>query len=183
MREGTDQYDDGKGGFSYAEKLALVAQGMMAPESIGLSSQEQAYKEITGEEELSPKLGDFVTFEASTIPSELRAHWACDELKVKPSGFVAKEWEAKWVEEHKDEYAVQGTLHSGTCHATLQRLYSDPIIGFVEMIRQAADLLEAKYNDLKKTDPNPIITRTDKRAIASASQARSAQAAEQQKSE
>jgi len=174
MREGTDKYDDrDKGGYSYTEKLSLAAQGLMDPQSIGLppeeAGQKAAIQEITGQEQPGPKLGDFVTFEASIVPLELRAHWARQDLKVVPTGFVAREWEQKWIEEHKDEYASQGSLHSGTCHATLQRLYSDPILGFVEMMRQAADLLEAKYEELKRNDPNPIITRTDQAKASGAS--------------
>ncbi len=165
MREGTDKYDQSEeGGYSYAEKLALVSQELMAPQEIGLTSSAEAIKEITGEEEVGPKLGDFITFEASVIPLRLRAHWAWQEQTIKTQGATQKEFEAKWAEDHKDEYAIQGSMHSGTCHATLQRLYADPIIGFVEMIRQCGDLLEAKYNDLKKTDPNPVITRDDPRA-------------------
>jgi hypothetical protein len=172
MREGTEKYDDSaQGGYSYAEKLALAAQGLMDPQEIGLppddAGQKRALQEISGDEELKPKLGDFVTFEASVVPIQLRAHWARQDLKVVPSGVTAREWEEEWIKEHKHEWAVQGSLHSGTCHATLQRIYADPIIGFVEMMRQAADLLQAKYEDLKRTDPRPIIYRTDKKVVDS----------------
>jgi hypothetical protein len=164
MREGTDKYDDKEqGGYDYGEKLALVAQGLMDPKSIGLppgdDGQRKAYEEITGKPTLAAKLGDFVTFEASTIPNEIRAHWARQELKVIPAGLTAKEWELKWIDDHKGEVAVQGTLHSGTCHSVMQRLYTDPILGFANMLRGAAEMLEQKYEELKKNDPEPIIYR------------------------
>jgi hypothetical protein len=181
MREGTDKYDDGsKGGYSYTEKLALVAQDMMAPTEIGLTSREEAIKEITGEEDPGIKLGDFITFEASVIPNELRAHWARQDLKVAPTGVTAQEWEAAWIEEHKNEFAIQGTVHSGTCHATVQRMYTDPILGFCDMMKNTATMLETKYEEIKKNDPNPIITRTDRKQAPNTSKTAPAPSSEQQ---
>jgi len=165
MREGTDKYDDREtGGYSYAEKLALVAQDVMDPKEIGLTSRAEAVREITGEEKPSEKLGDFVTFQVSVVPIELRAHWARQEASILTEGETAREWEQKWIEKNKDTYAVQGDVHSGHLHAKFGQTFSDPIKGFCVMLRNVADMLETKYEELKKNDPNPIITRKDQQA-------------------
>jgi hypothetical protein len=172
-KDGTNKYDDSEtGGYSYAEKLALVAQGLMDPTSIGLPPGDAGHKlaldELTGEEKPTPKLADYVTFEASTVPIELRAHWARQDLKVVPTGVTAREWEANWIAEHKNEFTIQATLHSGYLMSQVGQTFTDPILGFCELMRKAADLLEAKYNELKQTDPSPIVFRTDKSAKAPA---------------
>ncbi len=163
MREGTDKYDDrDKGGYSYGEKLKLAAAGMMDPQEIGLPPEEAGQKAALNELDDKPKvmkLGDFVTFEASVVPPQLRAHWARQDLKIQPDN--PKGWEADWCESHKNEHAIQGLLHSGALAAKVGQLFTDPILGFVALIRKAADILEDKYNELKKTDPNPIITRDE----------------------
>ncbi len=157
-----DKYDDSKeGGYSVAEKLAMVAQEQMDPAELGLPDAKAAKNIITGENEKPEvmKLGDFVTFEASVVPPRLRAHWAYQDLEVKPGN--QKDWEANWCEEHKDEYAIQGLLHSGAMAARVGQLFRDPILGFCELMRKNAQILEDKYNELKKTDPNPIVTRDE----------------------
>lgn len=163
MREGTSKYDDkDKGGYDYAEKLRLVAAGQMDPTEIGLPPEEAGQKAALNELDDKPKvmkLGDFVTFEASVVPPQLRAHWARQDLKIQPDN--PKGWESDWCEQHKDEHAIQGLLHSGALAAKIGQLFKDPILGFVTMLRQSADILEQKYNELKKTDPNPIITRDE----------------------
>jgi hypothetical protein len=167
MREGTDKYDDTeKGGYSYPEKLAMVAAEQMDPQEIGLPPNEdgnpkgaRAAQEELEDKPKIPKLGDFVTFEASIVPPALRAHWARQDLAIQPDN--ARVWEAEWCEEHKNEFAIQAMLHSGAMAARIGQLFSDPILGFVELMRKSADILEEKYNELKKTDPNPIITREE----------------------
>lgn len=166
MREGTGKYDDSdKGGYSYGEKLRLVAAGQMDPQEIGLPPDLAGQKAAIDELDQKPKLlklGDFLTVEMSVVPPQLRAHWECQDLKIKPDN--PKEWEAKWCEDHKNEYAIQGLLHSGALISRAGQLFSDPILGFVEMLRKYADLVEQKYNELKQTDPNPIITRDEAEA-------------------
>jgi hypothetical protein len=160
MREGTEKFnDEAKGGYSYAEKLALVAQEAMDPSEIGLETAAQARAKIVDKPPALMKLSDFVTFEASVVPPQLRAHWAYQDLTIKPENMKA--WEADWCEQHKNEYAIQGLLHSGGLAAQVGQLFTDPILGFCEMLRKAAELLEKKYEELKKTDPNPIITRDE----------------------
>ncbi len=163
MREGTDKYDDkANGGYSYPEKLAMAAQGLLDPTEIGLPPDEAGQKAALNELDDKPKLmklGDFATIELSVVPPQLRAHWAYQDLAIKPDNM--KEYEANWCEEHKNEYAIQGLLHSGSLAARVGQLFTDPIIGFVELMHKCADILEQKYNELKKTDPNPIITRDE----------------------
>jgi hypothetical protein len=163
MREGTDKYDDSKdGGYSYGEKLKMAAEGMLDPQEIGLPKDDAGIK--AAQNELKPptvmKLGDFVTFEASVVPPQLRAHWAWQDLAVKPSEHM-KAWEAEWCADHKNEHAIQGLLHSGALAAKVGQLFTDPILGFVDLMRKAADILEQKYKELKENDPNPIITRDE----------------------
>ncbi len=155
-----DKYDDSaEGGYSVAEKLGMVAMEQMDPAELGLPDAKAAKQIISGENAKPEvmKLGDFVTFEASVVPPRLRAHWALQDLAVKPDN--PKDWEATWCEEHANEFAVQGLLHSGAMAAKIGQLFKDPILGFCEMLRKAAQILEDKYNELKETDPNPIITR------------------------
>ena len=164
MREGTDKYDDSKeGGYSYAEKLALAAQGHMDPQEIGLPPEEAGQKaaidELDGKKPEILKLGDFMTIEMSVVPPQLRAHWAFQDLAIKPDN--QKGWEANWCEEHKNEFAIQGRLHSGGLVAQVGQLFTDPILGFVQLLKTYATLVEDKYNELKQTDPNPIVTREE----------------------
>lgn len=166
MREGSDKYDDSsKGGYNYAEKLRLVAAGQMDPREIGLPPEEAGQKAAIDELDEKPKLlklGDFLTVEMSVVPIQLRAHWARQDLKIQPDN--PKAWEADWCEQHKSEYAIQGLLHSGGLIARAGQLFNDPILGFVSFLRTYADLVEKKYNELKQTDPNPIITRDEAKA-------------------
>ncbi len=146
-------------GFSYAEKLSLVAAGNMDPKEIGVASAEEAQLKILGEAPPQVKLGDYVMFEASVVPLALRAHWAAQELKVIPTD--KKAWEEQWIEKNKNTFAIQGQIQSGTCMARAGQIYSDPILGLCEQMHRAADLLKEKYEELKKTDPNPILTRDE----------------------
>lgn len=158
----TNQYDDAaKGGYSYEEKLNLVAADAMDPHSIGLETAEDAKRIILGQDAPKQKLGDFVVFEASVVPLRLRAHWARKDLKVQPIGAAAKAWEADWCEQNKGSFSIQGRLRSGTMTAMVQQEFNDPILGFAVLLRQTADMIEAKYTELKKTDENPVETRDE----------------------
>jgi hypothetical protein len=166
-REGTEKYDDSAtGGYSYPEKLAAVAEGLMDPKSIGLppdkAGQKAAIEEMIGQKPTLPKFGDFITFEASVVPQELRAHWARQDTGLAMDKAAAADWEAQWIEKHAKEYAIQGRIHSGTIAGQFGQIFSDPILGFCEMLRKTADMLQDRYNELLKTDPNPIVTRYDK---------------------
>lgn len=155
------QPDVGKTGDgpSYKEKLEMVAAGMIDPKEVGVTSQEEAVAKMLGEAPILPKLGDFVTFECSVVPLELRAHWARQDLKIIPTN--PQEWEQDWIKANKDSYALQGEMKSGTIACRVGQMFKDPILGFTELMRKAADMLEKRYNELKETDPNPLITREE----------------------
>lgn len=155
------KYDDSeKGGFSYLEKLALVAQGNMDPKEIGMVSADEAIMEITGAKKTLPFLGDWITFEASVVPVAIRAQWALQELKIKPND--AAQWKADWSEQHKSEWQIQSIMRSGNVQAQADQAFTDPILGFAEMMRKAATLLELRYEQLKKENPDqPFKTRDD----------------------
>jgi hypothetical protein len=166
MRDGTEKYDEAaQGGYSYADKLKAVAAGMMDPQEIGLppdqAGQKAAIDEIDDKEPTKEKFGDFVQFEASVVPQELRAHWARQDTGLVMDKLAAKDWEEKWVKEHEGEFAIQGRFQSGTIAAQFGQLFRDPVLGFAEMLRKLADLVTEKYEELKKADPNPIVTRYD----------------------
>jgi hypothetical protein len=161
MREGTDKYDDGvKGGYTYGEKLALVAQGNMDPHEIGLTTPEDAIKELVGDTEPpKPWLSDFLTFEAVVVPPSVRAKWARSEEKIIPIDEVG--WLENWAKEHASEHAIQGRLCSGNCTANFGQKFADPILGFAEMLRNAATLLEERYEQVKAVNDHPVKTREE----------------------
>ncbi len=157
------KYDDSaEGGYSYLEKLALVAQGNMDPKEIGMVTADDAIMEITGAKKTRPFLGDWVTFEASVIPIAVLAQWALQELKIKPTDIV--QWKADWCEQHKEKarWKIQSLMRSGNVQAQAEQTFTDPILGFAEMMRKAAILLELRYEQLKKEYPDkPFKTRDD----------------------
>jgi hypothetical protein len=157
----SDKYDDSaKGGYSYAEKLTMVAAGAMDPKEIGMATAEEAKLRVLGVAPPQAFLGDWMTFEASVIPINVQAHWARMDLKIVPTN--PAEWEAEWAEEHKAEIRVQGILRSGSCMAQVDRTYTDPILGFAELMGKAAELLLRRYEELKKENPgHEIKTRND----------------------
>lgn len=146
-------------GLSYKEKLEMAASGLIDPQEIGIASQEDAVAKVLGEAPMQPKLGDFVTFECSVVPLELRAHWARQDLKIIPSN--PTEWEADWIKSNKNSYALQGEMRSGTTACRVGQLFTDPVLGFADLMRKAADMLEKRYEELKATDEDPIITRAE----------------------
>ena len=157
----TPKYDDSAtGGYSYLEKLALVAQGSMDPKEIGMADANEAHRELMGEpRKAEPYLGDWITFEASVVPMSIRSRWARQDLKIVPTN--TREWEAEWAEQHKDEFRVQAIMRSGNIMAQLDQTFVDPIKGFGELLRKAADALESRYETLKKESKQPIKTRDD----------------------
>lgn len=164
-------YDDtAKGGYSYLEKLALVSKGQMNPKEIGMASADDAIYEITGTKAPLPFLGDWITFEASVVPLGVRSQWARQDLKIIPPN--PAEWEAEWREAHKTEFHVQAILKSGSVAANVDQKFTDPILGFAEMLRRAADLLVVRYEQIKNENPEkPVKTREDLAAEARAKDA------------
>jgi hypothetical protein len=157
------KYDDSQtGGYSYSEKLALVAKGLMEPKEIGMASADDAIYEITGlkKPDAQPWLSDFITFEASVVPLEVRAQWARQEEKVIPADSVG--WKEAWMDKHRNEHRIQAILRSGNIKAMLDQTFTDPIYGFAELLRQASDMLTQKYEEIKQTNPEkPVKTREE----------------------
>lgn len=143
-----NKYDDSaKGGYSYAEKLALVAQEAMAPEEIGLVSAEQA-KDII--EPPKRKLGDFLTFEVSEVPKDLQALWAYQESKIVLDNEAKQAYMDNWKKEHEGEIRLQGRVRSGTALAQLDLKVTDKIEGFCLLMEQAAEIVREEYANEKK---------------------------------
>lgn len=164
----SDKYDDTEtGGYSYLEKLAMTAKGLLDPKEIGMASADEAIFEITGGKPPSPFLGDWVTFEASVVPLAVRSKWARQDIKVIPTN--PAEWEAEWREAHKHEFLVRGLLKSGSVGTQIEQTSTDPILGFAEMLRRAADMLISRYEQIKNESPEkPFKTREDLAAEARA---------------
>lgn len=137
--EEINKYDDSaKGGYSYAEKLQLVAEDKMDPKEIGLASADQAKLQVMPDAEPNRKFGDFITFEASVVPLALRARWARQDEKVIPIDTAV--WEANWIEAHRHEYAIQCRARCGNALATLERLVTEPHEGFFILLDDVAKL-------------------------------------------
>lgn len=107
----------------YAAKLAMVATGMMDPKEIGCASAEEAQLKIMPDPEKVAMLGDYVTFEASEVPLELRAKWKQDESKLILSASEAATAREAFVEENKDSMLIQCRVRCGTLLGTFQQEY------------------------------------------------------------
>jgi hypothetical protein len=168
----SNKYDDSeKGGFSYMDKLVMVSKDMMDPKEIGMTSKDDAIYEITGLKKPPAEsyLSDWLTFEVAEVPVAVRARWARQDLKVVPTDKAL--WESQWAEEHKNEHRLQVVMRSGNIQARLDQTFTDPILGFAELMRQASDMLLQRYEQIKKENPRkPVKTREDieaeKRAAA-----------------
>ncbi len=152
----TDMYDDSaKGGYSYAEKLKAVADGLMDPKEIGMASAEDAQIKLVPDANKKPVFGTTLMFRAGCVPIELRLHWAEQEFKknrtivsADATGFDKEAFLAV----EKDKYPIQGDLICGQANAKFGQTFSDPVIGLAQMLRIAADKLEAYYLDATKTE-------------------------------
>jgi len=140
-------YDDSaKGGYSYAEKLKMIEEGLMSPTEIGLPEPDPATGEGPVEKETVVKLGTALICEAGVVPLELRALWARQEAAT-AAGLIVEFDTEKWIAEHKNEYRVQCKLRCGTVEGRFEQTYKDPILGLAEMLRTAAKALEVKYSE------------------------------------
>jgi hypothetical protein len=134
-----------QGDYSYEEKLALVANNMMAPEEVGLASAEEAILKIEGKEPPKIELGNAVEFAASVVPIELRAQWAYQDTKIVLAPSDKTAWIENWIGEHKNEYLIQGRMHCGTAMAQFQRTFKDPVLGLSQMLALCGTMLEKQY--------------------------------------
>lgn len=156
------------GEFTQAEKLALVANELMAPEEVGLASAEEARLQLLPEAEKEVKFGDIVEFAASVVPLELRANWALQETKIVLAPADKTAWIEKWISEHKHDYLIQGQMHCGTAMAQFQRSFKDSILGLAAMLRLCGDMLEKKY--LGEEIPPAVEPQLEKRNESSESE-------------
>jgi hypothetical protein len=154
------KYDDSKkGGYSYLEKLALVAQECMDPKEIGMADADEARNMLLGKKPVPPFFGDWMTFEASVVPLSIRAKWAFDDLKIKPDN--RRDWEASWAESHKDEYHIQAIFRSGSVMAQVDQTFTDPIAGFADLMVKTSELLKKKFAELLEKDDGPAFKTRD----------------------
>jgi hypothetical protein len=147
MSDSINQYDDtAKGGYTYEEKLKMVSEGMMDPKEIGMPEGKQG--EVEAKKQLPPELGDTVYFIAKEIPIYLVAQNEMKKLTVQPAN--PRKWMADWTDDNIDKHVVQARIESGNQQGGMQRVVTDPFLGMLILMREAADLLEAKYHELNK---------------------------------
>jgi len=147
----SNQYDDSAtGGFSYAEKLKLVADGNMDPKEIGLSSPNDAQIKLVGE--MSPeeklkqaKLGDSLCMEIGEVPANLRAAWAMQDLKIAVPKSEQADWIESWVDQHKGEHLLQARIRCGYVSAVMEFLCKDTVLGIIELMQKGALAVKEKY--------------------------------------
>lgn len=126
------------------EKLALVAQELMDPKEIGLTTAEEARLQILPDAKVPRKLEGFIVFEASEVPLDRRAQFAYDALKVIPPD---KElWLAEWKVEHKDEIFLQARTRCGNATAVTGGRASDQVMGLINLMEDAAKMLRDEYD-------------------------------------
>lgn len=140
--------------YTKEEKLALVADGLMAPEEVGLVSAEEAHLQLMPEAEREVVFGNELFLQMGVIPLELRAEWAYDENKIILAPADKTAWIEEWIGENKKTYRIQGGLRCGSLQGKFERTFRDPVIGLAQMLRVAADMLEAKYAG----EPSPPAT-------------------------
>lgn len=147
-----NQYDDSaKGGYSYEEKLDLVAQGLMDPKEIGLTDEQEAQAQLPKE----PKIESYIAFECSEVPVGVRAQWALKDQKIQPAN--PRGWMADWIENCKD-HLIQARMHTGNMQAKLQQTVSEPVLGMVAIMHETADLIAKKYAEIQVQNQAPQTT-------------------------
>lgn len=125
-------------GYTYPEKLALVSNGLMAPETVGCANAEEAQAlQVMPDAPKQPHLGDFCTFEVSEVPHKLRALWAKQDSKI-----INTFDEAAWLETNKDTHLLQARLRCGNVATMIEQTYTDVVLGFAAMLKNAGVLLE-----------------------------------------
>lgn len=144
--------------FTQEEKLALVAANMMDPKEVGLTSAEDAAKELGLTEPPAPlKLGKGLRLECWIVPLEIRAEWAYQETKIilAPSDKTA--YVEKWIAEHQSNFLIQARLHCGNGHMEFEQTFTDEVLGLCTMTKIAGEKLEklhiaAQERDAKETN-------------------------------
>jgi hypothetical protein len=140
--------------YTYAEKLALIQKGLMAPEDLGIVPTAAEASEATAGGEIidpefdpnkKPELGDFIVFQASEVPPDLRAEWARLDAKAKTK-IVPFEFDKEaWKKEHENEHQVQCKAQCGTASMMVEGMFSDKILGLCNMLDAAAKQFREFY--------------------------------------
>lgn len=138
--------------FSADEKLRLVAAGQMDPKEIGLVSEEEAKNKLienmTPEQQLAAtKLGNFLVFEASEVPTLLRAQWALKDLAVAIPKSEQADYLENWQATHKDEHLIQARFQCGTVAGVMEQKASDTVLGFAEILKKLAIAIQKRYEE------------------------------------
>lgn len=142
-------------GYTYPEKLSLVANGMMAPEEVGCATIEEAQAlTVMPPAPKQAHLGDFCTFEVSEVPHKLRALWAKQESKI----INAFDDEA-WMEVNKDTHLLQARLRCGNVATMLEQTFADVVLGFASMMDSASKVLLKMKESFDKGEFNPAVSK------------------------
>lgn len=131
--------------FTEAEKLALVAANMMAPEAVGLTSAEEAQLQILPPALKELKLGKGLRLECWVVPAEIRAEWAYTDTKIILSPAEKANWIEEWLVKNRNTFLVQARLHCGNGHMEFEQLYKDEVLGLAAMLKIASERLEYLY--------------------------------------
>lgn len=143
------------GEYTQEEKLALVAANMMAPEEVGLTSAEDAQKQIMPPEKQELKLGKGLRLECWIVPPEIRAEWAYGDTKIILAPTDKTAWIEKWLEDNKNTFLIQARLHCGNGHMEFEQLFKDEVLGLCAMTKTAAEKLEKLYLGNEAVKDNP----------------------------
>lgn len=155
--------------YTYAERLALVQKGLMSPTDLGIVPVAAEADEATAGGEIiepefdpnkKPELGDFIVFQASVVPPDLRAEWAMLDAKAKNKILPFNFDKEAWKQEHKNEHQVQCKAQCGTASMMVEGMFSDKILGLCNMLDAAAKQFREFYEhgqqrpeDQKETSP------------------------------
>jgi hypothetical protein len=141
--------------FTNEEKLDLIEKGLMDPAEMGLTCKPSELPAVMGEAPkilppavTVPKLGNWLTFEASPVPPDIRAMWAKQDAVIIPFDVEA------YKEQIKDEALIQVIFRCGNLQAKLEQLVKADALheGFAMMLEKAA----AALRDFKTaTEPKP----------------------------
>lgn len=139
--------------YTYPEKLAMVSQGLMAPEEVGVANAEEAQAlQVMDAPPKQPHLGDFCTFEVSEVPIELRKLWAKQESKI----IIAFDEDA-WQAEHGGTHLLQARLRCGNVATMLEQTVTDVVAGFAAMLANAGMVLNQMKERFDKGDFAPPV--------------------------
>jgi len=150
--------------YTFAEKLAAVNAGVMAPEDLGVLPTPGDASEATAggleikpatPEELAkkPETGDYIVFQAAVVPLDLRATWS--ELDAKATNKILPftfDKEA-WKDAHKHEHVIQAKFQCGTASGAIEGKFSDKVLGLCNLLDAASKQIREFYaNEKSKTD-------------------------------